>query len=423
MTRILLVEDEDYVRESLVALFEAAGIECTACASAEEALEAPPCDAVLTDLRLPGMSGVQLLVRLKERDPATPVVVLTGHGSIPDAVAAMREGALDFLTKPVEPDVIVERMRKAVERGRIERDRDRLRGSADLVAESPGMRRALALADQVARQESPVLLLGETGTGKELLAGYVHERSARRVGPLVKVHCGAIPAALFEAELFGHAKGAFTGADRARPGRFVEADGGTLFLDEIGTLALPLQAKLLRVLESGELRPVGAAHARRVDVRVIAATNEDLAARKEDGTFRPDLYYRLAVFTIELPPLRDRPEDLLRLAERFAAPRRLTSAALKLLARHAWPGNVRELRNVIERASIAGDGPFIDAAAVEPHIPAEDSDLNLRARVEAFERELFREALRRAGGKKSEAARMLGIDPSNWSYHSKRLGL
>jgi len=424
MMRILLVEDEDYVRESLVAVFENAGIECVPCATAEDALaSAAAVEAVLTDLKLPGISGVQLLAKWKERDPAMPIVVLTGHGTIPDAVAAMRAGALDFLTKPVEPDVIVERMRKAVERGRIERERDRLRGDVDLVAESPGMRRALALADQVARQDSPVLLLGETGTGKELVATYVHERSPRRVGPLVRVHCGAIPAPLFEAELFGHTKGAFTGADRSRLGRFAEADGGTLFLDEIGTLDLSLQAKLLRALESGEVRPLGATHPRRTDVRVVAATNEDLAARRDEGAFRPDLYYRLAVFPIELPPLRDRPEDLVKLAERFAAPRRLTAAALKLLARHAWPGNVRELRNVIERAAIGSDGPFLDAAAVEPQLPALPDDLQLRERVEAFERGLFREALRRAGGKKSDAAKLLGIDPSNWSYHAKRLGL
>ena len=423
MIHVLVVEDERYVAESLVALLRHEGMRATAVATAEEALDAPPCDVVLADLKLPGKSGVDLLKDLKERDPALPVLLLTGHGTIADAVAAMRAGALDFLTKPIEPEVIVERVRKAAERGSIERERDRLRLKDDLVAESPGMREVLTLVEQVARQDTAVLLQGESGTGKELLAALLHDRSARRVGPLVKVHCGAVPPTLFEAEFFGHRKGAFTGAHADKPGRFDEADGGTLFLDEVGTLPAEGQAKLLRVLETGEVRAVGATETHRVDVRVVAATNEDLAQRRDAGTFRSDLYYRLAVFPVEIPPLRDRPEDLAVLAERFASPLSLTADARAALKRHAWPGNVRELRNVLERAKLLAEGD-IAAADLGPLLAtAGEADLNLKRRTRAFERELFRDALRRAAGKKTDAARLLGIDPSNWSYHAKRLGL
>jgi DNA-binding NtrC family response regulator len=423
MIRVLLVEDERYVAESIVALLAAHGMEAVACESAEAALDAPPCDVALVDLRLPGMSGLDLLGRLRERDASLPVLMLTGHGTITDAVAAMRAGALDFLTKPVEPEVIVERLRKAVERRRIERERDRLRGLDGLVAESPAMRAALRLADQVAAQEGAVLVTGESGTGKEILATYVHERSPRRLGPLVKVSCAAVPRSLFEVEFFGCRKGAFTGAERDRAGWFVEADGGTLFLDEVGTLAAEGQAKLLRALESGEVRAVGATKPTQVDVRIVAATNEDLVAARDDGRFRPDLFYRLAVFQIPLPALRDRPEDLHALALRYAAPLALTAAAQRALSRHAWPGNVRELRSVIEQARLLATGPALDAKDLEPHLPTDDSDLGLKRRTRALERELFGEALRRAGGRKAEAARLLGIDPSNWAYHAKRLGL
>jgi DNA-binding NtrC family response regulator len=378
---------------------------------------------VLADLRLPGMSGVDLLARLKERDPALPVLLLTGHGTIDDAVSAMRLGALDFLTKPVEPDVIIARLRKAVERGRIERERDRLRGPGKIVAESPAMRGALRLIEQVAAQPSTVLLTGESGTGKEVLAAYLHEKSPRRVGPFVKVNCAAVPAALFEAEFFGAVRGAYTGAGAGRAGWFAQANGGTLFLDEVGALAPEGQSKLLRALESGEVRPVGATETVRVDVRIVAATNEDLEKRRDAGTFRADLFYRLAVFPVRVPPLRERPADLEPLARRFASPLRLGGDAPAALRRHTWPGNVRELRNVIERARILAEGDEIAAADIEPQIPSDPDDLDLKRRVADLERDLFQRALRRTGGKKSQAARLLGIDPSNWAYHAKRLNL
>ncbi len=423
MIRVLLVEDERYVAESVVALLRSHGIDALACESAEKALDAPPCDVALVDLRLPGLSGLDLLRRLKERDPSLPVLILTGHGTIHDAVEAMRAGALDFLTKPVEPEVIVERLRKAVERRRIERERDRLRGLDGLVAESPGMRAALRLAEQVAAQEGAVLVTGESGTGKELFATYVHERSARRQGPLVKVSCAAVPQALFEVEFFGCKRGAFTGADRDREGWFLEADGGTLFLDEVGTLPPEGQAKLLRAIESREVRAVGATAPVRIDVRIVSATNEDLAAARDEGRFRADLYYRLAVFHVPIPPLRERPEDLAALAARFAAPLKLTEAAQRALRRPRWPGNARDLRSVIEQARLFAEGSRLDAGDLEPHLPVDDMDLDLKRRTRALERQLFAEALRRSAGRKLDAAKLLGIDPSNWAYHAKRLDL
>ncbi len=423
MTRLLIVEDERYVLESLVALFEAEGFEVEARATAEEALLAPPCDAVVTDLRLPGLSGTDLLVRLRERDPALPVVVLTGHGTIAHAVEAMRAGALDFLTKPVEPDVIVERVRKACERGAIERDRDRLRGEAEFVARSPASRQVLGLLSQIAAQPATVLLTGESGSGKELAATFLHDKSPRRAGPLVRVNCAAVPEALFEAEFFGHVAGAFTGAHAARRGYFEEADGGTLFLDEIGALPLAGQAKLLRAIETREIRPVGGLRSRRVDVRIVAATNEHLDERIARKSFREDLYYRLAGLPVRMPPLRERPEDLAALAARFAAPLGISPQAQQALARHAWPGNVRELRNVIARARVAASTNVIEAADLTLPVPGPLHDLDLRRRTADFERELFREALRRANGVKAEAARLLGFDPSNWAYHARRLGL
>jgi DNA-binding NtrC family response regulator len=423
MIRVLIVEDESYVAESIVALLERRGFAATAVATAEAALEQPPADVVLADLKLPGMSGVELLRKLKERDRSLPVLLLTGHGTIRDAVEAMRAGALDFLTKPVEPDVIVERLRKAVERRAIERERDRWRAGDELVARSPAMRDLLREIEAVATQNVPILLSGESGTGKELVATFIHEKSPRRGGPLVRVHCGAVPPGLFEAEFFGHVRGAFTGASEDRTGWFAEADGGTLFLDEVGTLPPDGQAKLLRALETGEVRPVGAEFTRRVDVRVVAATNENLAARRDEGTFRADLYFRLAGVPFELPPLRERPEDIEALAEIFAAPYAVANGGLQLLKRYPWPGNVREMRNVIARARLETDDHELTAKAFEPLLPVASDDLHLKTRVRAFERELFREALRRADGRKSEAARQLGIDPSNWAYHARRLGL
>ncbi|MEM8886222.1 MAG: sigma-54 dependent transcriptional regulator, partial [Planctomycetota bacterium] len=319
VTRVLVVEDESYVAESLVALLERHEFAPVAVATAEEALEQPACDVVLADLKLPGMSGVELLRKLKDRDPSLPVLLLTGHGSIADAVEAMRAGALDFLTKPVEPDVIVERLRKAVERRTIERERDRWRNDTELVAESPAMRRLLDQVESIAAQDVSVLLTGESGTGKELVATHLHESSPRRDGPLVRVHGGAVPPALFESEFFGHVRGAFTGATNDRAGWFVEANGGTLFLDEIGTLPMEGQAKLLRALETGEVRPVGATFTRQVDVRVVAATNEDLESRRDEGTFRSDLYYRLAGVPLRIPPLRERTEDIRARAPRVSA--------------------------------------------------------------------------------------------------------
>jgi DNA-binding NtrC family response regulator len=418
--RVLLVCNQGPGLEDLIACLEYQDIELQTCTGVAQASEAaPPFDVVLADLAL----GLDPLRRLKERDPVIPVLIIAAGGRIREAVDAMRAGALDVLTWPVEPDVVIERVRKAAERGRIERERDRLRDAQTIVAESPKMREVLTLLDQVAAMDTTVLLLGESGTGKELAATALHRQSRRSTAPLVKVNCAAVPASLFEAEFFGNVKGAYTGAEAERPGHFAEANEGTLFLDEVGTLSAEGQAKLLHTLETGEVRPVGATETRRVDVRVVAATNVPLERLREGGRFRSDLYYRLAVFPIQLPPLRERPEDLVALARRFAAPLKVTEDAVRVLRRHNWPGNVRELRNVIDRARILAENASLGAPDLEPLLPAASDDLNLKVRVHSFERELFWEALRRAGGKKADAARLLGIDPSNWSYHAKRLRL
>ncbi|MHC4931103.1 MAG: sigma-54-dependent transcriptional regulator [Planctomycetota bacterium] len=420
MIRVLLVCAAGPGLEDLTACLEVTDIELHTCTSVDDAMHgAPPFDVVLADLAL----GLDSLRRLKERDPVLPVLIIAAGWRIREAVDAMRAGALDVLTWPVEPEVVLERVRKAAERGRIERERDRLREAHAIVAESPQMREVLSLLEQVAATDTTVLLLGESGTGKELAATALHRQSGRSTAPLVKVNCAAVPASLFEAEFFGNVKGAYTGAETERPGHFAEANGGTLFLDEVGTLSAEGQAKLLHTLETGEVRPVGATDTRRVDVRVVAATNVPLERLREGGRFRSDLYYRLAVFPVQLPPLRERPEDLVALTRRFAAPLQVTEDAMRVLRRHNWPGNARELRNVIDRARILAGSASLGAPDLEPLLPAASDDLNLKVRVRSFERELFREALRRAGGRKADAARLLGIDPSNWSYHAKRLKL
>ena len=423
MIRVLIVEHEQSVADSLVALLEQHEFTAVAVASAEEALEAPVCDVVLAGLDLPGISGVELLRKLKQRDASQPILLLTGPGTVRDAVEAMRAGALDFLTKPIEPTVTVERLRKAAERRQIERERDRLRGAAGIVAESESMSAVLEEVSRIAVQQVPVLLTGESGCGKEVVATFLHEQSARRQGPLVRVPCGAVPPSLFEAEFFGTVGRGQGGASSDRAGWFAEADGGTLFLDEIETLPLDGQKQLLRAIETGEIRPVGATFTRIVDVRVVAATSEDLMARRDDGAFLPALYDRIAAVVIAVPPLRERREDLTEFARRFAAPATITPDAMETLRRHRWPGNVRELRNVIARARVEANEGEIQAQMLEPLLPAASEDLHLKQRVKGFERELFHEALRRADGKKAEAARLLGIDPSNWAYHAKRLNL
>jgi len=458
--RILLVEDEPYVRDSMAELLRLDGFdvaECEDVPSAERALAEEAPDVVLCDLRLPGASGMELLSSAALAESGAPAIMITGHGTVEDAVQAMKRGAWDFVQKPVDPQSLVLVVRRALEHGRLAGEVRRLRaafrayqGSHRLLGGSDAMARVRDLVERVAPTDSTVLVTGESGTGKELVCLDLHGKSPRSGGPLVFVNCAAIPESLVESEFFGHKKGAYTGADADRTGRFDEARGGTLVLDEIEALKLEAQAKLLRVLESGEFQRLGDPRTRRVDCRVVAVSNEDLQQKVDEGEFRSDLFWRLHVFPIELPPLREHPADLREIAAGLL-PRLRTSASLpgpaasadepevlpddavRLLASYSWPGNVRELRNVLERAIIlAGPGRALDAGVLEPLLrggasrgarDGAETTLNLKARRESLERELVARALAVSNGQRKDAAALLGIDPKNMSYYLNKLGL
>jgi DNA-binding NtrC family response regulator len=439
---ILLVDDEEYVRESLRAVLEGEGwsvLEAGDATAGAETLRGEHVDAVVTDLSMPGGGGMALLADAQRGDVQVPIVVLTGVGTVSDAVDAMKAGAFDFLLKPVEPEQLVRLLRHALDQRSLATEVARLRrtvesAAPDLVGTSPEL---AAVRDAVARaapSDATVLVTGESGTGKELVARAVHRASARSGAALVTVNCAAVPETLFESEFFGHRKGSFSGAIGDRAGRFEEADGGTLVLDEIGTLKPEMQAKLLRVLEDGEYQVVGESRTRTVDVRVVAVTNEALAQRVEEGGFRADLYYRLNVFPIEVPPLRERKQDIADIAahllQRLAPgrPAELDPDALAILSTYDWPGNVRELRNVLERAVLlAGDAPVAPellASLLEssPGRLTADSPakLHLRQVLDNTERELLIKALQAAGGSKKEASELLGIDARNISYYLRK---
>ena len=398
---------------------------------------------------MPGASGIDLLARVRELDPEVPVVVMTAFGTIETAVGAMKQGAFDYVLKPFDLDAIELIIRKALEMRRYRTENRFLReqvqptsGLESLIGTSPGMQAVCELIRRVAPTKSSVLITGETGTGKELVAQAIHDVSPRRERFFVALNCAAIPSELLESELFGHIRGAFTGADRERIGKFELADGGTLFLDEIGDMAYPLQAKLLRVLQEGVIERIGSNKRIAVDVRVLSSTHRDLAAAIRDGRFREDLFYRLNVFQIELPPLRARPGDVAPLAahflDRFARelgkPRLvLTSAAARALEQHGWPGNVRELQNLMERVAVLGDGPEVEAGFFRPFLPApstdlaatepEDRSLLLGAAVEELERGMVLRALNVAHDNKAHAARLLGVSERTLWYKLKRYGL
>lgn len=377
--QILLVEDEPVIRSALRRRLERRGHRVVETGSVEETLEHHPphtFDVVVTDLRLPGRPGTDLI----EAAGDTPVLVITAHASVDGAVAAMRMGAADYLAKPFDPEQLILAVERLLERRRellrgraMETDLSRFYPCDGLVGDSPGMRMVKLSLHQAAPTDSTVLILGESGTGKELVARALHTMSPRSKGPFVPVNCAAVPESLLEAELFGYVKGAFTGANAARPGLVEAAHGGTLFLDEIGDQPLSAQAHLLRVLQERKVRRIGDTHERPVDIRLVAATNQDLRAKVERGEFRKDLYYRLAVVEIHLPPLRERGKDIPALAEHLLEkarkklnrpPLRFTSEALERIKAHTWPGNVRELENVIERAVILSRGPEIHAESL-----------------------------------------------------------
>lgn len=425
MARILIADDEPTFRAFLADVLEGAGHEVLEVGDGEAALVAlgrEPFDLVLSDQRMPRLDGLGLVRRLGSLAGAPRVVLITAFGTIPDAVEAVRLGAADYLTKPLpSPQALL-----AV----VERVLGPDTPEADFVTASPTVLDLLDLVDRVAGRDIPVLVSGESGTGKELIARRLHARSGRAGGPFVAVNCAALPETLAESELFGHERGAFTGAEASRAGRFEEAHGGTLLLDEIGELALPLQAKLLRVLETRMVRRLGGSSEREVDVRLVAATNRTLEAEVDAGRFRRDLYFRLAVVSVALPPLRERPADIPLLARhllsslatrhRLAAPA-LAEDALDALLRYGWPGNVRELRNVLERALVVGNGETIRAVDLALHAAGPPPVVPLAR--EARERAAVLEALRQSGGNREAAARLLGVSVRTLYYRLRNLGI
>ena len=386
-----------------------------------------PVDAVVTDLRMPDMDGMQLLQQVRSRHPEVAVIMMTAHGTVKVAVEAMKAGAADFVLKPFDRQEILYAVRKVLTAAphAEERAAGPLPAARELLGESEAMREVQRLIDRAAATDATVLVRGESGTGKELAARALHERSRRRSGPFVKVHCAALPDALLESELFGYEKGAFTGAACRKPGRVELAEGGTLFLDEIGDVTPAVQVKLLRLLQDRAYERLGGTRTLHADVRFVAATHRNLEEMIEAGQFREDLFYRLNVVPIWIPPLRDRPGDVARLAREFseaiasAAGRRgagLSDDAVERLAAHRWTGNVRQLQNLIERLIVLSDGPSISLADVERELSREPAkptgvpqELSLGARTSTAEREALQEALTRAGDNRSLAARLLGI--------------
>jgi two-component system, NtrC family, response regulator HydG len=428
---IAVVDDDPAQRQLLDNALQRAGFRTLLCENGDAALEkARQADLMLLDVRMPGLSGLEVLDRLRRDGSAMPVILLTAYIDVRDAVSAMKQGAVDYLEKPVDLDELITAIDEALGntgRGAIH---ERTGTSPGIVAESEAMREVFRQASRVATTGATVLLLGESGCGKEVLARFIHGESPRAQRPLVAVDCASLPANLIESELFGHEKGAFTGADDNRRGRFEEADGTTLFLDEIGELPTALQPKLLRVLETGAVRRIGAESDRRVDVRVIAATNRDLETETREGRFREDLYYRLNVFPIAIPPLRDRVDDILPMAEAFLREKhkRLAPAAQRLLLSYSWPGNVRELHNAMERAAILANGALVLPTDLPPALrratPASNSGGSvLVGDMQEIQRRAILEALEKTGGNKTQAAELLGISRRNLIYKLRAYGL
>jgi two-component system response regulator HydG len=428
--RVLVADDDAGIRYTLRDILESAGVEVEEAGDGEEAmsrLSQGVFDLVVSDLRMPKLDGMELIKRVAALPSAPKIIMITAHGSERQAVEAMKAGAFDYFKKPFENDELMVVVRRAVGTVRLEAEREQLAGelnlSRSLLFQSPPMKKLALTVQRVAPRDVTVLITGESGTGKERVAEAIVRGSRRADKPFVRFNCAAITPELAESELFGHAKGAFTGAVRARPGLFREADGGTLLLDEVGELDPQTQTRLLRVLQEGEVRPVGEERPVRIDVRLVAATHRDLAARVQSGHFREDLYYRLKVVTIELPPLRARPEDIAvlarhfvaRSAERFGAGSLwLSPEQLSELESYAWPGNVRELENVIESAVALSHDARLELA-LPGAAPAEVA--TLKQRVDAYERGQIVAALEATQGNRSEAARRLGI--SRATLHEK----
>ena len=443
---LLIVDDEANTLASLSRAFRLAGHEATVCDSAPKALELAKSrsfDLILSDVVMPGKDGLSLLEDLKAEGVATPVVMMSGQAHIEMAVRATRLGALDFLEKPIATEKLLLTVDNALRLQRLESENRQLKqrlGKHEIVWQGESMRRVMAQVDRVAASETRVCILGETGTGKELVARTLHERSARASAPFVALNCAAVPAELIESELFGHEKGSFTGAAGRHVGKFEQAEHGTLFLDEIGDMPLHMQAKLLRVLEEGEIERVGGEKAIRVDVRVLVATHRDLETLVKEGKFRQDLFHRIYVFPLLLPPLRERREDIPALVEHFAAqvcsqngwkPIPFSLEAIAALQAHAWPGNVRELRNVVERLMLLAPAGEVDLATVQLALPQNSNAQGpagagsgaLADRVQAFEREVIMAELKHNHYNMASAARALHLERSHLYKKAEQLGI
>jgi DNA-binding NtrC family response regulator len=430
--RLLVIDDEPRMSEIVGMVLRRDGFEVETFTSSEAAIERHECDPfdlVLTDLRMPAPDGLEVLRRVRASSEDTPVVLFTAHATISTAIEALRDGAFDYIQKPFDNDALRACVRRALELTRLSRENRYLRAElrqrhalADIVATSDSMAEVLDLVRRAARSSATVLITGESGTGKELVARAVHFHSDRVARPFLAVNCKAFAEGLLESELFGHERGAFTGADRTRKGLFEEAAGGTLFLDEIGEISDGFQAKLLRVLQEREIRRVGDSQTRSVDVRVVVATNRELQREVAEGRFREDLFFRLAVIPIRIPPLRDRPEDILPLARHFLVEHQrelgrafgvLPEEVEAILRSHPWPGNVRELENAIERSVVLSDGATLQASDLllqTPDGPKAADETTLQAALDQATQKAIRDALDATGGARSEAARRLGID-------------
>jgi two-component system response regulator HydG len=463
MATILIIDDNETIREGLSHVVRKMGHQAVTAPSGKEGLERfkeSHADFVITDLKMEGLDGVQVLRQVRELDADCPAMIVTAFGTIETAVEAMKLGAFDFLIKPFAPEVVRLKVERALElraarraRGRLEAENAYLRGEeslrfGELVGATEAMRKVFGVVERVAPTDTSVAIYGESGTGKELVARAIHTRSRRASGPFIKVNCGALAETLLESELFGHEKGAFTGAIKRKLGRFELADGGTLFLDEIGDITPSMQTKLLRVLQEREFERVGGEASIKVDVRVVSATNKDLGKEVAEGRFREDLFYRLQVVPIMLPPLRDRKEDLGPLVEHFIAKlgprtnphvRGIEDAALARLYAYRWPGNVRELGNVIEQALVFTDGERISPEALPEalrpaetravlggapsDLPVPTGELALPDLLDDLEKQLILKAFNRAKGVKTETARLLGIKTSALYYKLEKYGI
>jgi two-component system, NtrC family, response regulator AtoC len=450
--RVLIIDDEPGLRQTVSLILGEEGFEVHAAADGEEglarALELHP-DVIFCDVRMPRMPGLEFLDRYRAGGGEALVIVMTAYGSTELALDAMKKGAYDYLPKPFSADELVLALRKANEREALRREVTRLRKEVrierrfhGIIARAPAMIRALEVATKVAKHPSPALITGESGTGKELVARHIHQESDRAGAAFVALNCGAIPENLLESELFGYVRGAFTGAERDKPGLFEAAHAGTLLLDEIGEMPPSLQVKLLRVLQDGEVRRVGENRARAVDVRIIAATNRDLDEEMRAERFRRDLYYRIAVVPIHLVPLRQRPEEIPLLARHFIdtyndrlrlSVEGIEPEAMRLLLEYRWPGNVRELENVIERAMVLADGTILDTHDLPPHVQSpvlaiddpdlSDDELSVKKQGARLEKRLIQKALARTGGNRTRAAELLELSSRALLYKIREFGL